>query len=58
MRGLYISSMTDGAGAAAGRNTWLQIRDSRMTEATITIMGDINRCIFGTAGIVTVVTWA
>jgi hypothetical protein len=58
MRGLNVATVTGGAGAAIGRNIRLQVRYSRMTEVAITTMGDINRRIFGTPRIVTIVTWA
>jgi len=55
MRGLHVAGMTGGAGAAVGRDTRLQGWNSRMAEAAIAAVGDINRCILGAARVVTII---
>ena len=51
-----IINMTVHAVAAAGRNTGLQGRNSRMAEAAGAVMGDIHRRVGGGSRIVTVKT--
>jgi len=58
MYGLHIAAMTGRASTAVGRNPRLQIRNCGVAEATVTTMGDIDRRIFGSTRVVTIVTWA
>lgn len=52
-QGMFACRVTAHAVAATGRDAGLQIRDGRMAQATIAIMGDIDRFIGGAARIVT-----
>ena len=42
--------------AASGRNTRLQVWNGGMAEAAVTIMGDSDRCIRGSTGVMTACT--
>ena len=53
MQGLPGAGMAVGTIAATDWYTWLQCRNSRMTEGAIPEMGDSNRRIRGSARIVT-----
>ena len=50
---MLTSTMARHAIAATGRNAGLQVRDGGMAEGAVAIMGDSDRCIRGSTGVMT-----